>query len=155
MARVAAALLLTLPGIPALFTGQETGAEFEPYTSPTTPAAGSRGRSRDDTLRAWYRQLIGLRRAHPALTQGGRVPIAVRGADEVLAYERRDPVGRESLLVVLNFSERPAHVSLEIPAAGRDAGALRDLLGGRVLSVRAGRLESELPGWGVVVLAAR
>ena len=60
--RVALAMLLTLPGLPSLFTGDEIGAEFEPYRD-TRPIV------REDRygLKSWCQRLIELRRRKAAL----------------------------------------------------------------------------------------
>ncbi|KRR27598.1 alpha-amylase family glycosyl hydrolase [Bradyrhizobium retamae] len=58
--RVAAAMLLTLPGIPCLYTGQEIGAAYEPYKDPRQIAWDD-----VDGLRGWYQRLIALRRDNP------------------------------------------------------------------------------------------
>jgi glycosidase len=55
--RVAAAMLLTLPGIPCLYTGEEVGAAYEPYKN-AHPIAWDDV----DGLRGWYKRLIALRR---------------------------------------------------------------------------------------------
>jgi glycosidase len=55
--RVAAAMLLTLPGIPCLYTGEEVGAAYE-HTKNAHPIAWDDV----DGLRGWYKRLIALRR---------------------------------------------------------------------------------------------
>lgn len=61
-ARLAAVLLLTLPGLPMIYTGQEVGARFEPYDEGPVLAW-------DDPhgLQEWYRRLVGLRTALASL----------------------------------------------------------------------------------------
>ena len=61
---------------------------------------------RGDPASMWqlYRNLLALRRAHPALAVGDWAPVAAGGA--VLAYERRH--GDERMLVALNLSSRAA-----------------------------------------------
>jgi cyclomaltodextrinase / maltogenic alpha-amylase / neopullulanase len=92
LTRVAAALLLTLPGIPSLYTGQEIGAAFEPYEE-------ERPITWDDSygLRPWYRYLIGLRQEHAAL-RGPDIRFLEIDSSQVLAYVRGDRI-----TVLLNF----------------------------------------------------
>jgi alpha-glucosidase len=54
------------------------------------------------SLLAFYRVLMALRRAEPALSVGGYAPVATAGS-EVLAYERRDNATGRRLLVALNL----------------------------------------------------
>ena len=56
-----------------------------------------------------YRQLLRLRRAHPALSVGSYEPIAASG--DLLAYMRR--MNRECFLVALNLGEEPYALSLK------------------------------------------
>ena len=65
-----------------------------------------------------YRDIIALRRDHPALSIGQCAPVLAE--DDVLAYERRDR--GERILVVLNFSHEPQRCSL--PGEWRGGGIL-------------------------------
>ncbi|WP_394845540.1 DUF3459 domain-containing protein [Pendulispora brunnea] len=123
MARVAAAALLTLPGVPCLFTGQEVGAEYEPYG-----ASGAVHFEQGGALRDWYKRLIALRRTRPSLRSRDWTRVA-SSAPTVYAYVRT--AGTEKTLVVLQFDEHPVNVALDVPHQGTTLS---------------------LPGWGVAIL---
>lgn len=123
--RVAASLLFTLPGLPSLFTGQETGAEYEPYER-ERPLSW-----RPDPARfAFYRTLVRLRQEEPALHRGELVPVPATPSEHVFAFVRRGP-GFDPVLVVLNFSSRPVEVRLRPPP--EVAGELRRPAAARLL----------------------
>jgi glycosidase len=149
LTRVAAAALLTLPGVPCLFTGDERGAEYEPY-------AQREALPQDDPahLGEWYARLLALRHARPSLRGDGLERVLPFPAEpDVYAYLRRDDAARESTLVVLNFGSKPARVTL--PVTGAPPGATwRDLLSGRTVSVSAGgAVALDLPPHAVTLLA--
>ena len=154
-ARLAATLLLTLPGLPFVYYGEEigmtgdkpderirtpmqwsrtahggftTGTPWEPLQPDslgTTVEAQDRDRA---SLLSHYRRLIHLRASHPAL--GGSDLVALRpSAEGVIAYLRR--ASDEMMLVVANLGDRPVSgVVLSAPGSvlppGRYAGT--DLL---------------------------
>jgi cyclomaltodextrinase len=118
--RVASTLLLTLPGIPCVYTGEEVGASFSPYAD-TGPIVW---RDRYN-LRGHYKALIALRKHSLALHGPDFDLLAVRGAPGVLAYVRGR---REPALVVLNFGGVPRTLRLTLPSGLR--GTLHDELGG-------------------------
>ncbi len=62
-----------------------------------------------NSLLNYYRQLIALRRASPALQQGTYRALSQPG--EVYAYERA--TANQRLLIALNFSSRPAQLKLD------------------------------------------
>jgi cyclomaltodextrinase len=101
MTKAATALLLTLPGIPELFTGSEVGAVYQPYQR-TVPLDLS-----DDPylLRPLHRQLIELRRTTPQLTGSGFRVVDALPSNAILVFERwsddTDPV-----MVAVNFSDQ-------------------------------------------------
>jgi glycosidase len=135
MTRAAAALVLTLPGIPCVYTGEEVGAEYEPYGPPGTVDwdADPHG------LREWYRALCRLRASRPSLRGPGwaRAEVAPARGD-VYAYVRHGGPGDGPLLVVLNFGDDEARMQVTLPdgfAALGHASALADVLG-----------EAEVPG---------
>lgn len=108
MQRVAAALLLTLPGLPVVFTGDEVGAEFEPYAlhEPISWAD-------PHALRPWYERLAELRESLPALRGNGFTPVPAAPAS-TYAYLRHGEDGGDAALVVLNFGDA-TDVRLSLP----------------------------------------
>jgi glycosidase len=124
--RVATAMLLTLPGIPCLYTGDEYGLDFQPYqqVEPLTFEEQYPG------LRDYHKKLIALRKGFPSLhsRQWALIkPDAIR--QEVFAYLRYDEEGNSPVIVLLNFSEEPAEFRFDVPEQfGTFAGTLYDLL---------------------------
>ena len=165
-ARVAASLLLTLPGAPFLYYGEELGmrgrkpdesirepfpwgdAQTTTWRAPrhSTPDAVPPlpAQERDPaSLVHHYRRLIALRNATPALGRGALVPVAVGDAG-VVSFVRTHE-GQE-LWVLHNVADRTA--TLAVPrAVGRLATPLFATDGARI---EAGRVT--LPPFASLVL---
>jgi glycosidase len=127
--RVAALILLTLRGTISLYQGEEIGmldvapgppnapspwstndrAGRDPARSPVDWAEAARQQQDPDSLLAFYRALIGLRRASPALRHGA-LSLLRDLPSGVLGYERAG--GAERLLVLANMRSAPARVRL-------------------------------------------
>lgn len=172
--KLAATLMLTLPGLPFVYYGEEigmTGDKPDPrlrtpmHWSPGPAASFTRGIPweplQPDSLSAnvaaqdadsasllnHYRRLIHLRAANPALGGGDWVPLTT-GSDAAVAYLRR--VGDKAVLVVANLGEQ----RLSRPAVSSSGAALppgrytvRPLLGdGKAASLRVPR-DGWIRGW--------
>jgi glycosidase len=154
--RVAAALLLTLPGLPIVYTGDEVGATYEPYQEPP-PLSWEDPHG----LREHYRKLIHLRESLPALASRSWTPLEVQGPRSVMAYVRHEDGAPEKapVLVVLNFN-RAAKVRLQLPeqfGSLAATGTLRDVLKDKDVRVsRRGRqLEVAVPGSSALLLTSQ
>ena len=125
--RVASTMLFTLPGIPALFTGQEHGLEYEPYQRETPLTFRA-----DPERFARYKALAWLRATEPSLTRGSFVPLEVIGASDVYAFARVSDEGRP-IVVALGFGPAAAEARIRLTPelAARLEGLRPDaLLGG-------------------------
>jgi neopullulanase len=124
--RLAVLLQMTLPGAPCVYYGDEIGMEGgnDPDCRRAFPADEA---GRDEALRATFRDLIALRRAHPALRADGvRVAASVGACVALVRGGRDDPsAGGETLLVVVNAGADPVSIPLMLPElAGRRLTAL-------------------------------
>ena len=133
--RVAAAMLLTVPGHPFIYYGEELGMRgqkpdphlrepmrwyragkgpgeptWEGWSAGDGPAVSVEAEEKDSgSLLNWYRMLIGWRRDIPALRDG--VPRDWRDANvRVAAWELDDPHG--DVLVLHNLSGEPQTITL-------------------------------------------
>ncbi len=152
-------MLMTAPGIPCLYYGDEVGMQGvknhddsalrQPMPSPgdTWPDSGH------DLYRETAR-LAGLRQAHPALTFGSFMTLDV--GPTTFAYLRQQ--SREWAIAALNTGTKPARLNLPLGAAGVPDGVqFEDALEPSQLatSVVGGRLDGleVLPGWGRILTA--
>jgi len=148
-AKLAATILLTLPGVPFVYYGEEIGMTGdkpdERLRTPMQWNSSSRGFTsgkpwevlqpdtltvnvaaedgRPNSLLTLYRQLMQLRATNRALRDGRLEPIET-GSESVLAYTRR--ADSTFVLVLVNVGNAAAAV----PALARGEVRWRDLLGG-------------------------
>ncbi len=123
--RVALGLVLTAPGIPMLFMGEEF-LEEKPWNDTPSPDdqlgwAGLAGgdRAMGDYLR-FARELIAVRRSQPALRGEGASVLFVSDADRVLAFQRWVPGRGEDVVVVASLHETTYYgYAIGFPAPGR------------------------------------
>lgn len=156
-ARLSATLLLTLPGLPFVYYGEEIGMTGDkpderlrtpmqwsrapglgftagtPWEAPQGDTATVNVAAQDGdggSLLNLYRRLIHLRARNPALGRGRLIPLATSN-DAVAAYLRRE--GGRVVMVVANLGAAPVRgLSLSSAAGAAPAGTFRlePLLGG-------------------------
>ena len=115
--KLAALCQFTLAGAPVVYYGTEVGLSQHEDVMQNGRAIHEEARlpmiwgaEQDLDLFAFYKDLIALRKAHPALRRGTRTTIQAN--DRVLTYRRSD--GGESLVSVLNVSSQETTVELEL-----------------------------------------
>ncbi|MEO5884674.1 MAG: alpha-amylase family glycosyl hydrolase [Candidatus Limnocylindrales bacterium] len=133
-AKQAATLLLTNPGVPFIYYGEEvglrgrkpdekirtpmpwtgdgpgygftTGEPWEPMAEDVATTNVAAQTADPASLLSHYRTLIALRTAHPALgVRGSQTPVEA-SVKGVYAVLRNDPVGGESILIVSNLTDK-------------------------------------------------
>jgi glycosidase len=132
LTRVATALLLTLPGLPCIYTADEVGQSFLPYDGGLIS-----WREKYRGLRDFHKKLIAIRKEIPSLHSRLWQLLEVEPADQVLGYVRFFEGNQEPVLVLLNFSEEPASVKLTLPeefSSLAQAGTLSDRMNGEEIS---------------------
>ena len=144
LVRLAALLLLTYPGVPCIYYGDEIGLPGgdDPDNRRTMPWADQDRAGHDliwdDDLRRYFQRGIGWRRTAPALLRGGYQDLYARGP--LIAFQRHS---QEQRLIVIGHRGPEAAADSVIPVwqGGISDGArLLDWIGGQTYTVRAGAL---------------
>ncbi len=119
--RLAALLELTVSGLPMIYYGEEVGRPGGDWPENRSDMPwGARdvlpgkGRPRDEGLRAFYKQLIAIRRAHPALSRGSYETVSKEG--DLLVFLRRDAASNDVVVVAVNRGAAAATASFAAPA---------------------------------------
>lgn len=151
----AAAVLLTLDGVPLLLMGQEFGDSKWLDWHSLFDALQLGWDRFDKKLFAHYKALVALRKGSPALSRG-EMTIVQNDNPKVVSYVRRH--GAETVLVVVNLGTRDAEILLapdELAALGLSGKAkLTRLFGDWKKTIETkdlARLEFEVDGYKALV----
>jgi alpha-glucosidase len=152
--KIGVTLMMTMPGVPSIYYGDEIGMDGGP--DPDNRRCMIWDESRwDHDLRAHHQTFARLRRAAPALRQGGYQVLHAQG--DLLLYQRQSADQR--LLVLAYRGETPLlDLSLPIWHAGLPDGSLLHAIAGTFIpaqpfQVQAGHLNlPELPPLSALVL---
>jgi len=134
--RLATLFLMTHPGAPAVYYGDEIGMEggHDPGCRRGFPWDEGQW---DHDLLAYVRRCIALRKAHPALRRGDFTWLFI--GHGVVAYGRR--MGDETVVVLLNNGHHPVTVSVPVAGYLEDGVLLRDVWDDAAATVSQGRVE--------------
>ena len=149
LTRTAFSLLLTLPGLPCLYTGDEVGASYHPYGE-----VHAIDWERDPHgLRPFIHRLIQLRRRLPSLHSRDWELLDHDDADRVLAYARGG-AEQPPAIVALNFSPEPTTVVLSLPRPFEGMRRLVDLVDDdRLVLPITETARVPVPAWGARILS--
>lgn len=130
---LALGLVLTLPGAPVIYYGDELGlaGATDPDCRRVMPGEEAL-RTEQIDLREQVRRLGQLRRCSPALRRGGRTPVVVE--DDVYAFVRAAE-GQAALVLLSRAGEARA---LAVPGMSLEPGSYVDALTGDAFEIGAG-----------------
>ncbi|MBP7686901.1 MAG: hypothetical protein KA765_03300, partial [Thermoflexales bacterium] len=129
--RLAVALLMTYPGVPSIYYGDEIGLSGDPRQCMNWDRS-----TWDHDLRAYYQTLIHLRRSSAALIEGGFQILSV--GDNSIAYLRDSE--HETLIVVANRQPLAAGALPIAHGAIADGTEFFEVLSGAHATVSNGHL---------------
>jgi alpha-amylase len=158
--RLAALLELTSGGIPMIYYGEEVGRAGGDWPDNRSDMPwGDRkilpgaGKPRDETLRADYKKLIAIRRAHPAFARGVHTSLATDGDLLVfLQSEEGSEPRRDAVVVAINRGTATATASFDAPAVWGDR-PVRDVWSGEAVSRTGSRIDAAVAPHGARILA--
>lgn len=139
--KLAVLLLLTYPGVPCIYYGDEVGLEggYDPGCRKCMEWDETR---QNRELLDFYTRIITLRKTHAALRGSNwRIVYAAQG-DAALMIERTDDGGHEHFRLLMNAAESPRVLQLPLP----EQASWRDAFSGEVLTSETSTLDIALEG---------
>jgi len=147
--RLATLLLMTFPGAPSIYYGDEIGlpgTNFDPDTRRTI--LWDRPETWDMQALEYHKQLIAMRHAHPALRTGAYHRLHADDDSYVFARTCADA----ALLVAVNIAEAPRNILVPTNGLFPEGGELEPVYGGSGARVEDGQVWLNLAGRDGLVL---
>jgi len=144
--KLVAAVQMSWLGVPTIYYGDEAGVTgaTDPDDRRTFPWD-----HQDADLEAYYRKLIAVRNANPALRDGGVFPLVTDSAHRVVAFLRQD--SQQHVVIVLNDGTASRTVGLKLPGVSSGTN-FTDALSGKAYTFSAGKLSIQVQAHGVAIL---
>lgn len=136
LVKLMAMFQMTYVGAPVIYYGDEIGLEGEMDPGcrgamPWNPAQWNHD------LRNYYKRLIEIRKAYPALRRGGFRSLMRHNDNRTFAYARED--AQSKLIVVMNNHTRAQDIPVNMGQVNIPDGKLKDLLTGKIYEIRNGQ----------------
>lgn len=149
--RLAMSWVLTIPGAPLLYYGDEYGEWGGADPNNRRMWREPSMLSPDETATLAHVRAVGFaRRSLVALQRGEYISLAA--TEETLVFARR--AGTDVAIVALSKAGADRTVDISVGAAGlRDGVVLRDRLSTATATVTSGSVRFTIPSWGAVILA--
>jgi cyclomaltodextrinase len=147
--RLATLLLMTYPGAPSIYYGDEIGlpgTNFDPDTRRTI--LWNRRKTWDREALADHKQLIAMRHGHPALRTGAYHRL--HADDDTYAFARTN--SSEALLVAVNVAEAPRSILVPTNGLFEEGIELDSIYGGSGARVEDGQVWLDMAGRDGLVL---
>lgn len=156
--RLAAVLQMTTSGIPTIYYGEEVarpGGDWPDNRSPMPwgerLVLPGKGLPRDESMRDFYRTLVGVRNAFPELAVGSHVGVSSEG--DLLVFGRRVAAERRTAIVLVNRGAAEATARFPLPEDWSQATAVPDVLSGGSATVANGSVEIRMSPKSARILA--
>ncbi|MBI3981023.1 alpha-glucosidase C-terminal domain-containing protein [Candidatus Microgenomates bacterium] len=144
----AMAINFTLDGLPFIFNGQEIG-DLNP-TSIANQRYISWSRPPHPENTSIYKQLISLRKSHPALNSGTTIWYSSNNPSQVISYLRS--TDKEKIIVVVNLSETSWSGTV---MGDKLLGTVTDLLSSRFYTAQKGSLSLTLEPYSYLIASVK
>lgn len=158
--KLCVALQMTSAGIPTIYYGEEVarGGSAWPLNRGDMPwgkraVQPGKGLARDEDMRAYYRRLIELRRANPALSAGTFRKLSADS--DLLVFERTDAASGNSVVVAINRGRTTITSVVDAPAAWGAKTRAIEALSGATVDVDLGRIAVTVPARTAAVFLQR
>jgi glycosidase len=148
---LATLLLMTYPGAPSIYYGDEIGLPGELDPDCRRAIQWDQQEAWDHETFAYHKAMVAMRKAHSALRTGEY--IRVYADDTVYVFARKD--ASETLLIAVNVAEEPRQVSVPVGELFADGAALDAVWGEHGAQVSGGSVSLDIPARDGLVLAAR
>ena len=148
--KMAAALLFSMPGIPMLYNGQETGYLKHPYADAAIFRRDRSIKSLDNQgLFDYYKELIQLHKKYPAIKGTRMSELPVKHGEGVTAFRRWTE--DQNFVVVVNLSDEPVYAVVDLsPLNVREelvlpGAVMNDVLSKEAIEVKSNVTEVKVP----------
>jgi cyclomaltodextrinase / maltogenic alpha-amylase / neopullulanase len=148
-AKLAWLFLLSFPGAPAVYYGDEIGVTggSDPECRTAFPWEESTWKA---DLRYWIKRFIWIRKEHISLRRGDFQILKVENPESSVAFIRFTEF--ETTIVLMNTSDKTEVINVTLPAKTKDGTQFYNLLNSEVYSSNQGKLKLSLSRWSGVLL---
>ena len=146
--RLATLLLMTYPGTPSIFYGDEIGLPGELDPDSRRTILWDRPETWDTEALAYHKAMIAMRRAHPVLQTGAYHQLYAD--DDVYAFARSDD--RATLLVVVNVAGETRTIAVPVSEVLNEGTRLEAIFGHATTKVERGQVIVDVPARDGIVL---
>ncbi|MEK4512394.1 glycoside hydrolase family 13 protein [Paenibacillus anaericanus] len=146
MMKLAVAFQFTFIGAPSIYYGDEIGlsGHFDPDNRRCMEWELAK---QDKDLLLFYKSLIALRKAHPALRKGTFRALTAEKDSSLLVYERAE--GDDRLIIIMNAGKEDVAVSLSLPI-----GEWRDVFSDEIVNEAPSIFQEQLSSYDFRILSS-